>query len=87
MRIFLAALFLATTWGLHPQSPEKNQQNLQTYSDPDAYEVYAALLPSNPVWGDLRAKSFVIERETGPNPWGMFSPGQKRSQRNVGSGP
>ena len=39
MQIFLAALFLTVTWGLHPQSPEKNQQNLQTYSDPDAYEV------------------------------------------------
>ncbi len=82
MRIFLAALFLAATWGLHSQSPEKNQQNLQTYSDPDAYEVYAALLPSNSAWGDLRAKSFVIERETrGSNPQGCLPEGKEIKER------
>ena len=78
MRIFLAALFLAATWGLHPQSPEKNQQNLQTYSDPDAYQVYAALLPSNSAWGgELRAKSLAILQETGPNPQGCFPQDKK----------
>lgn len=64
MRIFLAALLLAVTWGWHPQSAEKNQQNLQAYSDPDAYEVYAALLPSNSTWGNLKTKSLVIVQET-----------------------
>lgn len=78
MRIFWAALLLAVTWGLHPQSAQKNQQNLQAYSDPDAYEVYAALLPSNSAWGgDLRAKSLVILQETGPNPWGCFPKDKK----------
>ena len=65
MRIFLAALLLAISWGLRPQSAEKNQQNLQTYSDPDAYEVYAALLPSKSVRNDLRTKYLVILQETG----------------------
>ena len=42
------------------QSPPK----LETYEDSEAYEVYAAILPSEAPWRDSHAKWLVIRAET-----------------------
>ena len=68
--LILVALFLASpTW---PETPQTGKAPAAPYQDPDAYEVYSAVLPMDGWWQD--SKSLLILQELPPKEWPIGSP-------------
>lgn len=63
MRFLFFALLLLALFSANPQSLEKNR-TLRTYTNHDAYAVYAALLPGSWSYGKPRPGNLVILQET-----------------------
>lgn len=63
MRFLFSALLLSVSLVASPQSPAKTPR-LRTFTNREAYKVYAALLPGNWSFGKPPAKYLVMQQET-----------------------